>query len=310
MRHLLAFVLLASCVGCSAAPPALLDATPRFRVGQERSEGIEAFAEVETIVKDFPTHFGLMWDATVVDAGPSGATIDAKITRVVAQLPGDLLTIDTDSLIPLGRLLGLGRILFKLTGLGFRYSVSPTGDVRLSGWSKAVDSAATAAGEVLPGDGQIPPSQVLEDALERVYRSAPRRTIALNETWTRPEEYRLSTEKGPPVNGTADFGYVGMGKRPFRFGDDELELEGASVKFNGACEVTEEGEMLLGVVPVQRGGRRGQLLFSRDGGQILMYRELDELKIRPRLDLGDVELSADLASLKTGWLFFAESPWE
>ena len=36
-----------------------------------------------------------------------------------------------------------------IVGLGFRYTISPTGDVSLSGWSETLDSAAADAGEAL-----------------------------------------------------------------------------------------------------------------------------------------------------------------
>jgi hypothetical protein len=313
MRKLLVLVGLLVCVGCKAPPPKVLDATPRFRVGQERTEGIQAFAELETIVKDVPTHFGLMWEAKVVSVGDQGlsAEIDAKIVRVVAQLPGGVMTIDTESLIPLGRITGLGRFLFKLIGLGFHYSVGPTGDVRLSGWSEAVDSAATEAGEKLPGDGTVPPSEVLQDALARVYHSPPRRKIRLKETWTQPETYHLSTADGPEVRGVSHFAYLGMSDQEFEFGTDEVTLEGASVRFSGQADVTKAGTTLFGVVPAQQGPRRGKLLWSRDGSQLLMYRELDELKIEPSLEiLGGIEVPVEVASFKTGWVFFAEAPWE
>lgn len=103
MRPLVGLAVLASFTACSAgcaAPPPIIETTPRFVKVATRQESLESYAAVRTPLADATAHVGFSWRARVKDVGPEGAVIEAHVNRVVAKLPG-LVTFDTQGLLPL-----------------------------------------------------------------------------------------------------------------------------------------------------------------------------------------------------------------
>jgi len=85
--------------GCSSAPSPI-DMTPRFVSGESRTESLECYAALRSVV-DVTSHVGFSWKAKVLTSGPDGTTIDARMSRVVCKLPG-LPAFDSDGVVPIG----------------------------------------------------------------------------------------------------------------------------------------------------------------------------------------------------------------
>jgi hypothetical protein len=293
-----------SFAGC-ATPPDPLDVTPRFALGQTRTESLMSYATVKTPLVDVGAHVGFSWQARVIQATPTTATIEAAMTRVVASLPGGL-GIDTDSLIPLGGLTGLGAMFFELVGARFRYVIGEDGVVSVTGWSEVVDLAARAAGCAVPVGGEVPSEQVIADALSRVYAVPPGRPVNLGGVWLRTLDYKLGADAGPGLSSDDRYCYEGFGELECEFGGDEVTIEGLRLSIGGTPRVTGAGSFFLGLVSQQSGRRWGNAIVTERGDQLLAYHEAHDLTIAPSPSL---MIPTDLASLETGWFFFAEQPW-
>ncbi|MCW8141130.1 MAG: hypothetical protein KIT58_19695 [Planctomycetota bacterium] len=305
----LCFPLLAA--GCRSAPP-VVDLTPRFVAGQTRTESLVSYAKVKAPLVSASAHVGFSWKATVVGASDDGgATVDAVMSRVVARLPGGLV-LDTDSVIPLGSLLPIGQLLGGLVGAKFQYVVSPTGEVKVTEWSKIVDVAARGAGLAVPRDGSVPTQDMIAQALTRVYRPLPRRPVKLKESWGLDQDYHFGDpESGPRVSSSDSYSYAGLGEVELPFGGDEVYVEGLGLPYKGSPQVSSKGELFLGVVDVQAAKqRRGLYIVSDDGAQVLGYQEShDGMKIAPAAGVLPVDVGLRLALLEIGWVFFSEKGW-
>lgn len=323
MRIALSAALLAVSVvsgGCSG-PPEIVDMTPRFMQGESRTESLQSYAAIRSVV-DITTHVGFTWRAKVLSVGPEGATIDAQMNRVVAKLPG-LITFDSDGLIPLGSLLGLTDMLFKLVGVHFQYTVSPTGEVEVTGWQSALADAAKLANVEVPGDGSVPTEDMVEEALRRIYGTPmPRRQVKLEEKWTAAQDWHVGNpEQGPRVSSTDAYSYAGFGELEVPFGGDEVRVEGLGVPITSKPEVTSTGTTFLGKIDAQTGRCGGYLVVGLTGDEVLGYWEANRLKIElaeglvdPVPGLGTVmsiagKVAGKLADLECGWAFFAGSEW-
>lgn len=291
--------------GC-ASPPPFIETTPRFMKGATRLESLESYAAVRTPLADATAHVGFSWIARVKDVGPEGAVIDAQMTRVVAKLPG-LLSFDTDGLLPLGSLLPVGELLGKLVGAKFQYTVGTDGSVAITGWSEAVDLAARGAGLAVPTDGSVPDSTIMAEALKRVYGPLPRRQVALKEAWDHGAEYRLVAVDGPALRSKDTYRYEGFGELELEFGSDEVVVEGLGVPMQATTAVTAAGSMFLGTVSAQGGRRWGNLILNHFGDEVLAFHEAHEVQLAPAA--GVLPVDVGVATLETGWVFFAPGGW-
>jgi hypothetical protein len=292
--------------GC-ASPPAFIDTTPRFMKGATRVESLASYAAVRTPLADATAHVGFSWVARVKDVGPEGAVIEGQMTRVVAKLPG-LITFDTDGLLPLGSLLPVGELLGKLVGAKFEYLVGTDGNVTITGWSEAVDLAARGAGMAVPTDGTVPDSAIVAEALRRVYGPLPRRQVALKEAWDHGADYRLVAVDGPKLRSRDTYRYEGFGELELEFGSDEVTVEGLGVPMKATTEVTAGGTMFLGTVAAQGGKRWGNMILNHVGDEVLAFHEAHEMQISPAPGVLPLDL-VGLATLETGWVFFAPRGW-
>lgn len=322
MRTTLSSALIAVSVGLAgcSGPPEVVDMTPRFMVGESRTESLQSYAALRSLV-DVTAHVGFTWRAKVVSVGPEGATIDAQMNRVVAKLPG-LITFDSDGLIPLGSLLGLTDMLFKLVGVHFQYVVGPTGEVAVTGWQSALGDAAKQANVELPTDGSVPTEDMVEEALRRIYGGPmPRRLVKLEEAWSAAQDYHVGTpEQGPRVSSTDGYTYAGWGELKVPFGGDEEVVNGLGVPITSKPEVTAAGTTFLGTIDAQTGRCGGYLVVGLTGDEVLGYWESNRLKIQPKeglLEPGVLSgalsvvgnVAGKLADLECGWAFFAGSEW-
>jgi hypothetical protein len=302
--------------GCASAPSPI-DMTPRFTAGERRTESLQTYAAIRTPVADVTAHVGFSWRATVKSVGPAGATIEAEVTRVVAKLPA-LPAFDTDHVIPLGGLLGISDLLFKMMGVRFEYLVSPSGQVKVSGWGAALAEAAAKAACSIPTDGSVPTEGMIADALGRVYGGPmPRRPVNVDETWTGGHRYHVGTaQRGSKVQSSDKLVYQGWGELEVPFGDDSTTVHGLGIPIESTPVVASAGDFFLGKVDPQTGRATGFLCVAPTGDEVLGYWEKNELDIAPRDGLlpgpGGALLGAvtsALADLEYGWAFFAGTEW-
>jgi hypothetical protein len=310
------FVTLAAGASGCASAPSPIDMTPRFVTGLQRVESLQAYAALRTPVADVVAHVGFSWRATIRDVGPRGARIEAQVTRVVAKLPG-APAFDTDGVIPLGGLLGVTELLFKLMGARFEYLVGPAGEVHVSGWDTALTEAAMKLGCDVPLDGSVPDEGTIADALGRMYAPVPRRAVMVDERWSAARTYHVGTPgRGSRVRSSDQLVYEGWGDLEVPFADDEPEVHGLGVRIESTPAVSSPGEFFLGRIEPQTGTSTGFLVLSPKGTEVLGYWEKEELEVTPRDGLlpsgGGALLGAAvslLADLEHGWVFFASSPW-
>lgn len=311
-------VLVALSAGCSSAPSPI-DLTPRFVVGESRTESLQSYAAIRSRVADVHGNVGFSWSARVASVGPEGATIDAKMTRVVCKLPG-LPAFDSDGVIPVG-ITAVGELIVKMVGLEFQYTVKPTGEVAVTGWQSGLTEAAKATGIPIPGDGSVPTEDMVEEALGRVYGiPMPRRQVTVDETWTASGDYHLgSPEQGPRVTSSETFTYEGFGELKVPFGGRNEQVNGLGVQIKSKPQVTSVGDWYMGKVDVQTGRSGGFLCVGMQGDEILGYWEKSTYSVEPREGLmpgpvdvlgGALRVASKLVDLECGWVFFAGSPWK
>jgi hypothetical protein len=311
-------VIVAMSAGCSSAPSPI-DLTPRFVAGESRTECLESYAAIRSRVADVHGNVGFSWQAKVLSVGPEGATIDAQMNRVVCKLPG-LPAFDSDGVIPVG-LTSVGELILKMVGVKFQYTVSPTGEVNVTGWQSALTEASKATGVPIPGDGSVPTEDMVEEALRRVYGiPMPRRQVVLDETWTASGSYHLGNpEQGPRITSTETFTYEGFGELKVPFGGRTEVVDGLGVQIKSTPNVTSVGNWYMGKIDVQTGRSGGFLCVNLQGDEILGYWEKSTFSVEPReglmpgpVDLlgGALKVASKLVDLECGWVFFAGSPWK
>jgi hypothetical protein len=312
----LLFTIIAT--GCSSAPSPI-DMTPRFVAGESRTESLECYAALRSIV-DVDSHIGFSWHAKVLSAGPEGATIDASMSRVVCKLPG-LPAFDSDGVLPMGITSG-GELILKMVGVKFQYTITPAGVVNVTGWQSGLSEASKKTGIPIPGDGSVPTEDMVEEALARVYGGPmPRRMVTLDETWTATQNYHLgSPEEGARVSSSDSYTYEGFGELEVPFGGRREKVEGLGVQITSKPDVRSAGNWYMGKVEVQTGRSGGFLCVGMQGDEVLGYWEASRFKIEPSAGfsrnsptrvLGNIVggIASALADLECGWCFFAGSEW-
>jgi hypothetical protein len=307
-------LLMVGVSGCASAPSPI-DLTPRFVPGMSRVESLQTYAALRTPAVDVVAHVGFSWRAVVKTSGPEGATIEAQVTRVVVKLPG-LPAFDTAGSMP-ANLLGVPELLFRMLDVRFRYSVSPTGRVAVSGWQEALEGAAGKVGCAIPADGSVPTERSIAEALGRVYRAPPRRAVSVDEVWSSSSQFHVGTaEQGSKVTATDKLVYDGFGELTVPFGDDDEQVHGLGIPIESTPAVVTPGEFFLGKVDAQTGRATGFLCMATNGNEVLGYWEKNELDVVPRDGLlpagGGALLGAvigAIADLEYGWAFFTASAW-
>lgn len=297
-------LLLLGASGC-ASPPPVLDLTPRFVVGQTRVESLQHHAALRTPVKDVETHAGFSWTAKVVDVGPEGARIEARVSRVVAKAPLGF-AVDTQGGL-LGSLLGTNDLLKHLVGTRFEYRVDPAGKVTVTGWQSNLVDAARASGLPLPVS--LPDEHAIANALSQVYGAPlPRRPVKLEERWTAHGARSIGDTE---LDGSDHYQYQGFTELEVPFGADEVRVEGLDVPFSSSPRVARNGHCYLGSIGIQVARLGGGIVVNERGDQVLGYHGAVQLKLIPAEPLfsGDALLIAFVGKLVDadfGWTFFAD----
>lgn len=298
--------------GCSS-PPSPIELRPRFVPNTKRVEGVQAYVELRTKIKDWRAHIGIEWDARVVSAGAEGAVVEAKISGYDLQLPNGF-SMDSGSL--LGRAMRLGhgtplgllpRLLEKLHGGTFRYTVSPSGEIAVQRWDELVAKAAAEAEGEVPQDGSFPAQEEVAAALSRAYAMIPHASMELGGSKEVELDYRLETEEGARVSGTNRLTYLGFGEAEFEVAGDEGEVEGLHLGMSGQVRI-EEGKSRFGVLQERPSQRQAMLLMSEAGDALLFYRERVVTEIHPATTIEWLD-SIRVADYSGGWLVYARGPW-
>ncbi len=305
--------------GC-ASPPSPVDLTPRFVAGQRRVESLMTYAALRSAVLDVTAHVGISWQAEVVEVDARGATIEAQVSRVVCKLPG-VPAFDTKGGLPLG-IVDVGALVLRLLGVGFRYAVTPAGEVTVSGWDAALAGASRATGVPVPDDGSVPDEGVLQEALARVYGGPlPRRPVVLGEAWSATQDYHVGAAgAGARVTASDRFVYEGFGELEVPFGKDLVTVEGLRAPLRSAPAVRAAGRCFLGTVRPQAARGEGALVVGASGDHVLGYWEASRFEIEAAPGLGGggaagvagaalgAVVSA-LADLERGWAFHSPTGW-
>lgn len=75
-----------------------------------------------------------------------------------------------------------------------------------------------------------------------------------------------------------------------------------------SAEVTAAGTTFLGAVAAQPGRRRGDVILSHAADEVLGFHEAHEVQVSPAPGVLPIDVTG-LATLETGWVFFAPRGW-